>query len=38
MTARRAAVKQAYFDSSAIVKLSQTEPESMALVEYLDSG
>ncbi len=31
-------MKHAYFDSSAIVKLSHAEPHSTALVEYLDSG
>ena len=31
-------MKHAYFDSSAIVKLSHTEPHSIALVEYLASG
>jgi predicted nucleic acid-binding protein len=31
-------VKHAYFDSSAIVKLSHAEPHSTALVEYLGSG
>lgn len=30
-------MKYAYFDSSAIVKLSHAEPHSTALVEYLDS-
>ena len=27
---------KAYFDSSAIVKLGQLEPESQALIDYLD--
>ena len=27
---------KAYFDSSAIVKLGQVEPESQALIDYLD--
>ena len=31
-------MKHAYFDSSAIVKLSHAEPHSSALVEYLGSG
>ncbi len=31
-------MKHAYFDSSAIVKLSHTEPHSIALIEYLESG
>jgi len=31
-------VRHAYFDSSAIVKLSHAEPHSTALVEYLASG
>lgn len=31
-------MKHAYFDSSAIVKLSHTEPHSIALVDYLASG
>jgi predicted nucleic acid-binding protein len=29
---------RAYFDSSAIMKLSHEEAESMALIEYLDNG
>lgn len=31
-------MKHAYFDSSAIVKLSHVEPHSTALIEYLESG
>ncbi len=31
-------MRQAYFDSSAIVKLSHAEAHSTALVEYLDGG
>lgn len=31
-------MRHAYFDSSAIVKLSHAEPHSTALVEYLASG
>jgi uncharacterized protein len=31
-------VKRAYFDSSALVKLSHVEPHSQALLDYLDSG
>lgn len=31
-------MRLAYFDSSAIVKLSHAEPYSTALVAYLDSG
>jgi predicted nucleic acid-binding protein len=31
-------VRQAYFDSSAIVKLSHLEPHTTALIEYLESG
>jgi predicted nucleic acid-binding protein len=31
-------VRHAYFDSSAIVKLSHAEPHSTALVEYLAAG
>lgn len=31
-------MRLAYFDSSAIVKLSHAEPHSTALVAYLDSG
>lgn len=29
---------RAYFDSSAIIKLSKEEPESLALVEYLEDA
>jgi hypothetical protein len=29
---------RAYFDSSAIMKLSHEEAESMALIDYLDNG
>lgn len=39
MGSRRApAVKRAYFDSSAILKLSKEEPESLALLDYLEQG
>ena len=31
-------MKSAYFDSSAIVKLSNLERESHALIDYLDAG
>lgn len=31
-------MRHAYFDSSAIVKLSRAESHSTALIEYLDSG
>lgn len=31
-------MRRAYFDSSAIVKLSHDEPHSLALIEYLDRG
>lgn len=31
-------MRYAYFDSSAIVKLSRAEPHSTALIEYLDSA
>lgn len=29
-------MRRAYFDSSAIIKLSKEEPESMALIDYLE--
>ena len=29
---------RAYFDSSAIVKLTRNEPESMALIDYLEEA
>ena len=29
---------RAYFDSSAIVKLTRSEPESMALIDYLEEA
>lgn len=31
-------MKRAYFDASAIVKLSHVEPYSEALIDYLDDG
>jgi predicted nucleic acid-binding protein len=31
-------VIRAYFDSSAIVKLTRNEPESMALIDYLEEA
>jgi predicted nucleic acid-binding protein len=31
-------VRRAYFDSSALVKLSHVEPYSDALIDYLDDG
>lgn len=31
-------MKRAYFDSSAILKLSKEEPESLALLDYLEHG
>jgi predicted nucleic acid-binding protein len=31
-------VRRAYFDASAIVKLSHVEPHSQAVLDYLDAG